>query len=107
MDFRDYLRAKLSSLDVLTFQGTGSCKMVEYIDIRGHKGYDVTVPFWQTSYATLHTDTDAVHGCQFNGKAGSVHSEDNFGFYGSGLNPKFRGSENDDSTTEYWFGGYL
>ena len=68
VDFRDYLRAKLSSLDVLTYQGLSSCKMVEYIDIRGNKGYGVTVPFWQggVSSYTFHTDSPSKH-CQFDG----------------------------------------
>ncbi|KAK3748887.1 hypothetical protein QZH41_009158 [Actinostola sp. cb2023] len=45
--------------------------------------------------------------CQFDGRIGSVVSEDNFGHHCTNANPKFRGTANDDSTTEYWFGGYL
>ncbi|KAK3748886.1 hypothetical protein QZH41_009159 [Actinostola sp. cb2023] len=106
VDFRDYLRAKLSSLDILNFTGGGVCKMVEYIDIRGQKGYDVTVPFWQFSGYILHTDSNKFI-CQFDGREESVVSEDNFGYHCTSANPKFRGTANDDSTTEYWFGGYL
>ena len=32
--FKDYLRAKLSSISPLTFSGAGLCRVVEYINIR-------------------------------------------------------------------------
>ncbi|KAK3734229.1 hypothetical protein QZH41_012949 [Actinostola sp. cb2023] len=107
VDFRDYLRAKVASLDILSFTGAGVCKKVEYIDIRGQKGYAVTVPFWQPPGESIHTDSNTFV-CQFNGRKDSVYSENNFGRQcGATANPKFRGTANDDSTTEYWFGGYL
>ena len=34
VDFRDYLRVSLKSLSPLVFTGRGTCKMVEYINIR-------------------------------------------------------------------------
>ncbi|KAK3748890.1 hypothetical protein QZH41_009157 [Actinostola sp. cb2023] len=106
VDFRDYLRAKVASVDILDLAGTNICKKVEYLDIRGHKGYDVTVLFTQTSSYAFHVDS-SQSGCQFNGRSGSVKNENNFGRYCTYFNRNFRGSEKDDSTTEYWYGGYL
>ncbi|KAK3734226.1 hypothetical protein QZH41_012951, partial [Actinostola sp. cb2023] len=105
VDFRDYLRAKVTSVDILSISA-GECKMVEYINIRGHKGYDVTVPFWQRSDYLFRTSSFKLI-CQFDATKGSTHLEVNFGRYCRAANPKFRGTANGDSTTEYWFGGYL
>ena len=106
VDFRDYLRAKVASLDILRYHSK-DCRMLEYIDVRGNKGSDVTAPFWQSSNYILHTDSNEVY-CSFDANIGSVVSENNFGYYCvAPTNPNFRGSEKDDSTTEHWFGGYL
>ncbi|XP_031554302.1 uncharacterized protein LOC116291282 [Actinia tenebrosa] len=106
VDYRDYLRAKISSIDILSFDGAGVCKTVEYIDIRGIKGKDITVPFWQMHDQFFHTDSSGRH-CQYDATSGSVNDENNFGTTCLEFNPATRGSANDDSTIQYWFGGYL
>ncbi|XP_031560595.1 uncharacterized protein LOC116296679 [Actinia tenebrosa] len=106
VDYRDYLRAKISSVDILSFTGAKVCKTVEYIDIRGIKGKDITVPFWQNDVFFFHTDSSGRH-CQYDATSGSVNSENNFGTTCLEFNPATRGSANDDSTIQYWFGGYL
>ena len=80
--------------------------MVEYINIRGIKGIDLTVPFWQPPGENFHTDS-AGSPCQYNAKSGSVNSENNFGFLTVDSNPAFRASQNSGSTTEYWYGGHM
>ena len=47
IDFRDYLRGNFNDFDILSFVGTGVCKKVEYVNIRGHVGTDVTARFFQ------------------------------------------------------------
>ena len=103
--YRDYMRAKLSEIDILVFSGGGTCKTVDNINIRGHEGRKVTVPFYQEGAFPFHTDSTVTH-CQFHVTEGSVGSEDNFGYYGS-FNRAFRCTESDESTTQYWFGGNI
>lgn len=106
VDFRDYVRGTFKDFDIVNFLGTGVCKKVEYINIRGHIGIHVTVPFWASANSYfLHTDS-TVTKCQLNASSGAVSSEDNFGFYGN-FNTKFRCTEGSRSTTQWWFGGHL
>ena len=73
------------------------------INIRGHTGIYLTVPFWQYDGQGLHTDSSRTN-CQFTAaKSGAVTEEDNFGFYGN-FNSNFRCTQGDQSTTQYWFG---
>ncbi|XP_046849119.1 uncharacterized protein LOC124442668 [Xenia sp. Carnegie-2017] len=105
VDYRDYVRAKISDFDVMTFTGNGICKKVEFVNIRGHQCAQCTSKWWQVlgAYAA-HIDSYAT-GCDLNPSTGSVVSEDNFGFYGT-TNNKFRCTENQLSTTNWWFGAY-
>ena len=99
---RDYMKARFSETDLLTFKGNGVCKTMDYISIRGVAARNVTVPFWHNQFSHLHTDSS--HGnCQFQLIKGAVIGEDNFGHYET-FNPVFRCTESDDSTTQYWFG---
>ena len=84
IDFKDYLSRNFKDFNIVDFLGDRQCKKVEYINIQGHVGTHLTVPFWQrlNSY-TLHTDGTYTH-CQFKTtKTGAISSEDNFGHYGS------------------------
>ena len=104
-DYRDYVRGNLKDFDIIIYLGSGQCKKIEYINIRGHVGYQTTVPFWQTTNLyMLHTDSTA-RSCQY-GTTNAAHSEDNFGYYNR-INPKFRCTADPTATTQYWFGGYL
>ncbi|XP_044170778.1 uncharacterized protein LOC122954963 [Acropora millepora] len=106
VDFRDYVRGNFKDFNIVDFVGAGQCKKVEFINIRGHNGMHRTARFWQkTGLEGLHIDS-ASRGCQFNPSSGSVHSEDNFGYY-KYTNPKFRCSKDDQSTTQWWFGAHL
>ena len=76
--------------------------MVDYINIRGHEGKNITVPFWQPQGQVFHTDS-SFKPCTFDAKEGSVENEDNFGLYVS-TNVKFKCTESDNSTTQFWLG---
>ena len=100
--FRDYIRAQLQNIDILTYKDTWKCLEVDYINIRGHEGKHITVPFWQPQDQVLHTDSSVKH-CTFDATEGSVENEDNFGLYVS-HNVKFQCTESDNSTTQFWLG---
>lgn len=64
----------------MNFVGSGQCKPVEYVNIRGHVagGAGATAKFWQASNTWLiHIDSGAT-GCTFAPVVGAVSSEDNF-----------------------------
>ena len=106
IDFTDYLRGNFKDFNIVDFLGHGKCKTVEYVDIRGHNGTNLTVPFWQAKNVSM-LCTESYSGfCEFNPTVGAVSSEDNFGFYGA-FNPKFRCTQADNSTTQWWFGAQL
>ena len=105
-DYRDYMRGSFNDFDITTFQGDNQCKKVEYINIRGHVGYQVTVAFWQKENAYLvHTDS-SYRSCQYGGAPASSFEEDNFGHYNY-YNSHFRCTSDPSATTQYWFGGYI
>ena len=107
VDYRDYARANFADFDIMTFLGDGVCKKMEFVNIRGHQCAQCTATWWQklnTYPATI--DSSYPNNCQFVATAGCVPSEDNFGFYHA-INNNFRCSSGADSTTNWWFGGYL
>ena len=108
IDYRDYLRGKFSDFDIMTYVGHGVCKPVDYVNVRGHSaGSGTTTRFWQVpNLFILHMDSSDPGSCSFNPSTGAVPSEDNFGYYSS-TNKNFRCTMTNDSTTQWWFGGYL
>nr|BAJ05404.1 lectin [Nemopilema nomurai] len=107
VDLIDYVRANFNSIDITSFLGSGVCRKVEYINIRGQAASHKTVRFWQVlnTYA-LHIDSYYSQSiCQFGAKQGSVVSEDNFGYHAT-VNKNFRCTAGQWATTQYWFGGY-
>ena len=107
IDYQDYLRGKFSDLDIMTWQGNGSpCQPVEYVNILGNTGGSgTTVGLWQISGGfLLHVDS-VNYGCEIPPSADPI--VDYFGYYADGLSTEFRCSQNDASTSQWWFGGYL
>ena len=107
VDYRDYARANFVDFDVMTFLGDAVCKKMEFVNIRGHQCAQCTVAWWQkinTYPATI--DSSYLSNCDLVANTGSVSSEDNFGYYHV-INHNFRCSAGPDSTTNWWFGGYL
>jgi hypothetical protein len=105
VDYRDYARAKVSDIDPIVYSGGGTCAKVEYINIRGHVGVGVTVPFWNTNAFHFHTDSSAKL-CEYDATSGAVPSEDNWGYY-QARNNGFRCTSSDDATTQFWYGDYI
>ena len=104
-NYEDYVRGQFVEADILAFVGSGVCLKTELVNIRGHIGIHEKAKFWQSlSSFSLHIDS-SNKGCQFDPTAGSVSSEDNFGYYVT-VNPKFTCTMDEDSTTQWWFGGY-
>ena len=107
----DYLRGKTTELNIL-LPIDRPCVTLEYINIRGHEGYNVSVWMIQDKPTEpSHIHTDSYYGgdkCQSRFKIaqnGSIAGggEDNFGLYVT-FNRKHRCSSRDSSTTQWWFG---
>ena len=105
IDYRDYMRGRNTDVDVMTLAGYAICARVELINVRGHVGRNINVPFFQEKAMALHIDSADVF-CDYNGSLGSVTSEDNFGLYVN-KNSDFRCTESPTGTTQLWFGTYL
>lgn len=85
-NYRDYLRAKLSELNVMHFNYI-ECKKFEFVSVRGYNCSNCTALFDQSDYMHAHTDSywgsQQQYKCQFTSAlAGAVKrpgGEDNFG----------------------------
>ncbi|KAL9967806.1 hypothetical protein ACROYT_G026102 [Oculina patagonica] len=105
VDYRDYWRVSLESLDLLVEpNATGFCLLTEFVNVRGDECYNCTV---LTGYgwggSTLHIDSyygPISGGCDF---GGGIINEDNFGYYIT-RNPAFRCTSSMSSTTQFWLG---
>ncbi|XP_048578051.1 uncharacterized protein LOC116617049 [Nematostella vectensis] len=81
-----------------------------YCDFNSEPGvaWTLMMSFSLTNNASLnygaHRCPVMRRGCAFSAVPGSVHSEDNFGYYGI-VNNKSRCTESPSITTQYWFGG--
>ena len=108
LKYTDYLRAKVSVIDVMSLNFDG-CKRYEYINIRGYNCHNCMAQFVQRDYWHAHIDSyhGSQMGCHFNSSlTGSVKNpsgEDNFGWYET-VNPVHRCSASADSTTQWWIG---
>lgn len=109
-NYRDYLRAKLSELNVMHFNSI-QCKKFEFVSVRGYNCNNCTALFGQSDKMHAHTDSywgsDQRYKCQFTSAlAGAVKrpgGEDNFGHYET-VNLNHTCTLSDDSTTQWWFG---
>ena len=109
-NYRDYLRAKLSELDVMHFDSI-ECTKFEFVSVRGYNCSNCTALFGQSDKMHAHTDSywgsEQRYKCQFTGAlVGAVKrpgGEDNFGHYET-VNLNHTCTLSDDSTTQWWFG---
>jgi hemolysin activation/secretion protein len=109
VDYTDYIRGNFSTFDVMNYEGYGDCKDVEYINIRGTHGTHTKASFWQRRDLNLLNVYSCSPACAFKA-VNCTSTESSFGSYceaSNSANPRFRGTMNDNSTTEWWFGGYL
>ena len=104
INYKDYVRVKMSELNPMKFTGSGTCISVELIQLRGRLEFSLTAPFWQSN-SHLHHDS-ASKLCEMKNTPNAVSSEDNWGGYGA-INPKFSCTSSPQSTTQFWFGGYI
>ena len=109
--YRDYAVARFRNFNVMSFEGRNVCKLMKYINIRGHQCAECTAG-WHAHIAHSTYGGNAVHidsslsGCQFTPASGGTMNEDNFGLYGV-TNNKFRCTSSANATTNFWFGGYF
>jgi len=106
IDYRDYLRGKFSDLDIMTRELYGQCLPVDYVNVRGHAASGTTAQVFQSKNNYPYHIQSHSSSCAFSNQAGGLYSEDNFGYYGT-INKNFRCTMADDSTTQWWFGGYM
>ena len=106
IDFTDYLRGNFKDFDIVDFQGHGECKRVEYVDIRGQNGTNLTAPFWQRKNAWMSASWQQFGSLQVQrSRWSSIEWRQLWllwRFY-----PKFRCTQADNSTTQWWFGAHL
>jgi hypothetical protein len=110
VDYTDYLRGKMSSVNIISYVGNGVCKDVEFINVRGHQANNTQAYLWQYDGAWMIHFESQLAPCSFKANSGAVPSENDFGFYCEGdhtMNRNFRGAMNDESTTQWWFGVYV
>ena len=104
--YTDYARTKLDG-HVLFGEWRAQCRSYEYVNIRGIICQQCTAGTWQNPGA-WHINSYSSRsgaGCQFDGKS-QVDFEQNFGLY-KNVNPAFRCTANQTSTTQHWVGNTL
>ena len=110
VDYRDYVRAKFQNFDVLTYKGSKTCELVDYINVHGHDCKNCTAVWYQSAKLIL-AHKSYQDFCDFARAPESIlvngtHSEQNFGRYAF-YNPNFRCTSNSSATTNYWFGSQV
>ena len=104
VDYRDYIRVSLESLDLLVEPDASEfCLLTEFVNVRGDECTNCTVLIGYVG-TTLHMDSyfGPEAGCDF---GGGISNEDNFGFY-EVQNPAFRCTSSMSSTTQFWLGRF-
>ena len=106
LQYIDYARAKLEGHNIFgTWDDT--CRMYEYINIRGNNCSDCTALTKQKSGKAWTTNSykSKEMDCEFDGTPGASSNENNFGQYRNGaINKNHRCSSSPASTTQHWFG---
>ena len=109
VDYHDYWRVSLKNLDLILEPAENLfCLFSEFVNVRGNECANCTVWTAYSSVVSLHMDSwfGQQHGsCKFNGQAGGIENEDNFGFY-LATNPSFRCTSSINSTSQFWLGSF-
>ena len=108
VDYHDYWRVSLKNLDLFMEPVHGLfCLFSEFVNIRGNECANCTVLCGYESVVSLHMDSwyNQEHGCEFNGQAGGIKNEDNFGYYVAN-NSAFRCTSSISSTSQFWLGSF-
>ena len=109
--YRDYAVARFKDFDVLSFTGYNACKLMEYINIRGHHCAECTIGWYASQSPTTGQSLHVRSGtkstnCQFEPKEGAVAGEQNFGYYVT-TNNNFRCTSSPNATTNLWIGSFF
>lgn len=115
VDFRDYVRVRLSSVDPTVFVGGSACNQADFLDIKGESCVNCTTVFYQNDQANgmLHIGHywGRQFGCSFDSInieyqcSGSEERARFLGLYSLCSDPALRCTETSSSTTQIWFGG--
>ena len=101
--FTDYARAKLEGHDLFG-QWHTQCRTYEYLNIRGIECHECTAGTWQLKMWHVNSQRSVIEaGCEYNGEAGAVPQEQNFGLYVY-VNVNFRCTSEQSSNTQHWIG---
>ena len=111
--YRDYLEAATDKLDILRFEnGSGSCILVEQINIRGQSCKNCTALIGQGGQKNYGLHSDSYYPSHFHCEFRPTESqrcdspgEDNFGLYEC-VNEAHRCSSSPSCTTQTWCGGH-
>ena len=108
LKYSDYLRAKLTDIDVMRLDFDG-CKKYEFIGVRTYNCTSCTADFLQRDIWHAHIDSyyGPRKGCQCTrisvGAVKGLTGEDNFGLYKT-VNKNHSCVSSSDSTNQWWFG---
>lgn len=118
VDYRDYVRVRMSDLNPITFVGgltfsSDSCILIDFIDIKGTNCENCTTTIFQLSNEMIHIAPwwgRYHHDCNFNTANVEYHCPGTnerarlLGHYLVCSDPSYRCSETPSSTTQIWFG---
>ena len=105
LKYEDYLRAKLSDVDLMR-SSLGTCKKFEFISVRGNNCTNDTAHFIHRDFWHAHSDSNIRGYTCTSLSEGALKfpaGEDNFGWYET-RNSVHRCVASNDSTTQWWFG---
>ncbi|MFW0862569.1 MAG: DUF2341 domain-containing protein [Candidatus Komeilibacteria bacterium] len=106
----DYAISNKSDTDIMAFTTTNSCRVMVDVNVRGYSCQNCQAKWWGYPSGSVHTHLDssvnnlACGAGSLDSDAGSVSSEDNWGYYGY-TNPNFECTASSGSTTNWWMGG--
>ena len=86
----DYVRAQINKVDMLRPEGFEQCRKVDYINIGGRIGINITVAFWKDNRVSHPTDSSRSN-CDFD--VGSIEDSN-----------ACRCIKSSESITQYWYG---
>ena len=113
VDFRDYIRVKLSIMNPLEYSSPPECLIVDYLDIKGQNCKNCTLHFYaaKAMLSLKPRKSRSVNKCTFDTtsikhrcSSGKGHDSILGAYNMTCLDPKYRCTEKTTSTTEFWFG---
>eukprot|EP00118_Oscarella_pearsei_P019414 m.206322 g.206322 ORF g.206322 m.206322 type:complete len:288 (+) comp39671_c0_seq13:566-1429(+) len=106
LTYKDYVRVKMRALNPVTFSGGGTCIPVEMIDSHGRREFQLTANFYQKYNYEQLCHSSWMDLCEMKKTPGVKRLANSWGCY-AGVDPNFSCAKTPDSTTQFWFGGYV